>query len=368
MQEGLLLKFSTKYLASSLVLFAVPTFAQKSGGFVSHLGGNVGGSYLLGNMTSSRVDLPSRTMNAFTTQALLGYRFEKLLVGLDLDYRWLGQRTKLSSEINTNLRGRGPMFGLGANYAINDQWAVQGALGILGGYNFIQDTHTGEDDELDAPLGLKAKLQYFPWGNLPLSTDLDLQYIRYRKLVISGTSYADPVGSFLVGVGLTWHFGAAHATKAVAQLEEVPALPPENQQAELEKVARVERTAEGIMLVLDGDVSFASASDELSPEAAEIIRKAAAVLVKQSGQKIRIEGHTDTSGRKAGNQVLSQRRATSVKNAFVAEGLKVENLTASGFGSERPVAENATKPGRAKNRRVEIYIDDQAATKEGVQQ
>jgi outer membrane protein OmpA-like peptidoglycan-associated protein len=70
--------------------------------------------------------------------------------------------------------------------------------------------------------------------------------------------------------------------------------------------------------------------------------------------KVRIEGYTDQVGSKAANQTLSRQRAVSVMNWLVDHGVDRSRLTARGFSEARPVGDNSTEAGRAKNRRVEL--------------
>jgi len=72
--------------------------------------------------------------------------------------------------------------------------------------------------------------------------------------------------------------------------------------------------------------------------------------------KLRIEGHTDNVGTPDTNQTLSGQRALTVKNAAIAKGVKKERLLAVGFGQNKPIADNTTEEGRAKNRRTEFRI------------
>ena len=69
---------------------------------------------------------------------------------------------------------------------------------------------------------------------------------------------------------------------------------------------------------------------------------------------IGIEGHTDNVGQALANKTLSEKRAQSVMAAVVGAGIDAKRLTAAGFGQERPVADNRSEEGRAKNRRVEL--------------
>ncbi|MEO8899957.1 MAG: OmpA family protein, partial [Polyangiaceae bacterium] len=72
--------------------------------------------------------------------------------------------------------------------------------------------------------------------------------------------------------------------------------------------------------------------------------------------QLRIEGHTDNTGTVDGNVQLSGQRALTVKNAAIAKGVKKERLLAVGFGQSKPLADNSTEEGRAKNRRTEFRI------------
>ncbi len=70
--------------------------------------------------------------------------------------------------------------------------------------------------------------------------------------------------------------------------------------------------------------------------------------------RVSIEGHTDNVGDPAANKKLSSDRANAVMNALIAKGIDKSRLSSVGWGQEKPVADNGTDEGRAKNRRVEI--------------
>ena len=78
---------------------------------------------------------------------------------------------------------------------------------------------------------------------------------------------------------------------------------------------------------------------------------------------IRIEGHTDNTGEAKYNKQLSEARANAVMEYLVAKGVGKDRLVAVGYGYDRPLATNDTEEGRAKNRRVEFVIVDEAAGK-----
>lgn len=74
-------------------------------------------------------------------------------------------------------------------------------------------------------------------------------------------------------------------------------------------------------------------------------------------KKVTLSGYTDSIGTAAYNQKLSERRANSVKAYLVKKGVAANRITAQGFGKTKPIADNKTRQGRAKNRRVEIKVD-----------
>lgn len=75
-------------------------------------------------------------------------------------------------------------------------------------------------------------------------------------------------------------------------------------------------------------------------------------------KKLRVEGHTDSTGTPEKNMVLSQARADSVREYLVNQGIPSDRLVAEGFGQTKPIADNTTKEGKAKNRRVEFVITE----------
>ena len=78
------------------------------------------------------------------------------------------------------------------------------------------------------------------------------------------------------------------------------------------------------------------------------------LLSTNGSLKLRIEGHTDNVGGAAANRKLSEERANAVKAWLVQKGVKPATLAASGSGNSKPVADNGSEAGRAKNRRVEL--------------
>ncbi len=131
----------------------------------------------------------------------------------------------------------------------------------------------------------------------------------------------------------------------------------DKQQKELEKVAETKRTENGILVNMKNDILFDTNSADLKTEAVSQITQVGDILAKYADNRIRIEGHTDSSGSDALNETLSRKRADSVRTVLVSRGVREEQITVVGNGESKPIADNATKEGRAKNRRVELHID-----------
>jgi len=110
------------------------------------------------------------------------------------------------------------------------------------------------------------------------------------------------------------------------------------------------------VLTLKG-VTFEVNSDVLKPESDSVLDEAAKTLNNEyPDAKVEVAGHTDSSGKAEYNMELSRRRAESVRKYLVEHGVDAGRLTSAGYGMTQPVADNKTKGGKAKNRRVELRI------------
>ncbi|MDP9231117.1 MAG: OmpA family protein, partial [Bacteroidota bacterium] len=86
------------------------------------------------------------------------------------------------------------------------------------------------------------------------------------------------------------------------------------------------------------------------------LNEVAKILQGNPDLKIDIDGHTDNVGNDAFNQTLSENRANAVKSYFVSKGISESRITATGYGEQKPIADNNTAAGKAKNRRVEMKL------------
>jgi OmpA-OmpF porin, OOP family len=101
-------------------------------------------------------------------------------------------------------------------------------------------------------------------------------------------------------------------------------------------------------------INFDTNQAIIKPESSNIIDQIIDLLKTQSGLQLSIEGHTDSQGTAANNKTLSLNRAKAVIQAVSQGGINQTRMSAVGWGQEKPVADNRTEEGRAKNRRVEI--------------
>lgn len=102
------------------------------------------------------------------------------------------------------------------------------------------------------------------------------------------------------------------------------------------------------------DIHFDTGKSTIKPESEPIIEQIVKLLKENSDLKLSVEGHTDNVGDAKSNLKLSDDRAKSVVAALTKSGVAASRLSAAGFGQDRPVADNRSEEGRAKNRRVEL--------------
>jgi OOP family OmpA-OmpF porin len=121
-----------------------------------------------------------------------------------------------------------------------------------------------------------------------------------------------------------------------------------------------EVTADDILKALNKDghialyINFETGKSEIKAESQAVIDQLVQMLKANPDLKISIEGHTDNVGAAAANQTLSEKRATAVLDALAAKGIDRSRLSFKGYGASKPLMDNNTEDGKAKNRRVEI--------------
>ncbi|MNG97328.1 Outer membrane porin F precursor [compost metagenome] len=118
-----------------------------------------------------------------------------------------------------------------------------------------------------------------------------------------------------------------------------------------------EPAAQVITLDDNGQVMFAFDSAELTPAAQQRLQSLLPTLNEPAVMRVRVVGHTDSVGSDSYNQGLSERRASSVAEYLIGQGLAPNKVTSQGRGESEPVTENDTDEGRAHNRRVELHLN-----------
>lgn len=106
--------------------------------------------------------------------------------------------------------------------------------------------------------------------------------------------------------------------------------------------------------VIAGKIYFETASAKLKLISNSSLDDLADILKRNETVNLTIEGHTDTDGEDAYNMNLSQKRTESVKEYLISKGIAENRITAIGYGETKPIADNKTPAGKAKNRRVEL--------------
>ena len=103
-------------------------------------------------------------------------------------------------------------------------------------------------------------------------------------------------------------------------------------------------------------IEFETGKATIKKKSFPLLNQIAAIFIENSSYLIEVQGHTDNVGKAETNKKLSMQRANSVMNYLIKQGVPAERLTANGYGMEVPIADNKTKAGRQKNRRVEFKI------------
>jgi len=110
-------------------------------------------------------------------------------------------------------------------------------------------------------------------------------------------------------------------------------------------------------IVLPGPITFKSGSADILPDSHKLLDSVAATLETHMDiARLAIGVHTDSRGSGAYNKRISQQRADAVLSYLAGKGLPRARLEAVGYGEERPIADNRTEEGRARNRRVEFVV------------
>ncbi|MEZ5351853.1 MAG: OmpA family protein [Bryobacteraceae bacterium] len=152
---------------------------------------------------------------------------------------------------------------------------------------------------------------------------------------------------------------AAKADRARSEAEAERARMRDQLREQLNAVLVTKETARGLIVNMS-DVLFETGKYALRPAAREKLARISGIIAAHPELKLEVEGHTDSVGSESFNQTLSERRAGTVRDYFIANGVSQTAVTAQGFGESRPVADNRNAAGRQQNRRVEIVVSGES--------
>ena len=132
----------------------------------------------------------------------------------------------------------------------------------------------------------------------------------------------------------------------------------ENQRREFERIPELRTRKERgrLIVTMPNSILFDTNSTALGPGARDRLNQVADILNRYPRTRVVIEGHTDSVGSESYNLRLSERRAESVADYLISQGVERFRITTIGYGETRPIASNATPEGRLQNRRVELKI------------
>jgi len=196
-----------------------------------------------------------------------------------------------------------------------------------------QNATTGESETNSATSG--AIIGAIAGAAIGVATGDDAKDRRKRALI-------GAAGGAAVGGGVGYYFDQQEA----ALREEL-----------MNSGVQVQRVDENqLLLRLENGIGFNSSSYDLDPSIHKTLRGVARILVEYPDTSLVIEGHTDSTGSDTTNQILSERRAESVRSYLVGQGVAAGRAIARGNGERYPLCTNKTTEGRACNRRVEIQI------------
>jgi outer membrane protein OmpA-like peptidoglycan-associated protein len=150
--------------------------------------------------------------------------------------------------------------------------------------------------------------------------------------------------------------GAAANDAAAREAAERAAREAEEARKRLARFADVKEDERGTIITLAGGIPFKTGKADLQPVAVDRLKIVAEAL-KGTQRTILVEGHTDSTGKPEKNMTLSQARAETVRKYLIDGGVPEGQIRAQGIGQDRPVADNKTAAGRAKNRRVEVILE-----------
>lgn len=306
-----------------------------------------------GSVSEHNTDLDDNFANAGLA---LGFNqtdsfFDQIELGFlrsieDVDYQNVANRDTGITRVFTNLV---------KDYSLNDSVSLYTLAGF--GVEVFDDEFAGNEDGLFGNYGIGLKLQVFE--DVALKTDV-------RHLI--ETDHGD--NTLLYNVGLAMSFGKVEKPAPVvekpAPVKPAPVAAPKDSDNDgvidsldqcPDTMAKAKVDAVGCMTLVDLNINFDTDKAVIKDSYNSRIAEFANMMKANPKLKASIEAHTDSDGSNAYNQKLSEKRAASAVKALKDLGVEEARIKAVGYGETKPVASNATKEGKAQNRRVEAVMN-----------
>ncbi len=173
------------------------------------------------------------------------------------------------------------------------------------------------------------------------------------RILVSGIAPTAESRNLIMQFALNAPDGFTTAVNVSSLGRETVRVPEDDCQSRVQRIARSER------------IDFTFDSADLSPDSAEALNAVVRLIRRCNPPLVRVEGHTDAIGDPLYNLELSQRRADSVREFFLAAGLASDRVIAEGFGASQPIGDNATLEGRRANRRIDfVFVDSSPSSSE----
>ncbi|HEU0195900.1 MAG TPA: OmpA family protein [Nevskiaceae bacterium] len=347
-------------------LIAAPAFAFAGTG--PYIGGEAGGNWVAGEtFYGTPAGHLNKDLFGWTAGLVGGYQFSNgLRPELELNFR----RNELRAPNAGFANATTAMANLWYDFTLPASWGVPALHPYVGG-------GVGFGRLGVARPGSKYRSAFMYQGGAGLDYDLTQHLtasVGWRWIqsgMKAATAFAGPNSDGLIGryrantalVGLRYSFGSAPTPVPVAAPVAPPPPPPPakpacNPPAGFKVDANCHIIPQTVIL---RSINFKFNKATLTEPAKGTLDNVASALKQQPDLDVVIEGYTDSTGPAAYNKRLSQRRADSVRNYLVQDGVSGANLTAKGFGEADPVASNATRAGRTLNRRVQFRVTNDVA-------
>jgi len=297
----------------------------------------------------------------FSSKGLIGYGGHDIFVSRRLDESWenWSKPQNLGPFINTKADDKGFVM------------ASQGDHAYFNSAPFDDNLHHMDIFKVDLPKMLHQIPRVLLSGTL---------YEWETKLPLRGTVTAknekDATVAFCASnpktgkYVMSMEFGKRYKLQAEAfahfKINEPLALTDTNMQLEQIRDFPFKSFLDSATVLSLDNIFFESRSAAIKEESYESIDKIVTMMKQQLAAKIRIEGHTDAKGTDEFNQILSEKRAKSIKNYLVSNGLNQMRFETKGYGESKPLADNETEVGRAKNRRVEFVVIEKSSVKKQI--